>query len=250
MSIPNSLIRGCLSQLRNFGSKKTLVSIQTPTLFTQIPTPFSQDFPKFVQRPISTVRPISLHLHLLSLTAFYIAYDDGRSQLLLCLHGTLPITYRQATYNIPVAIWVTRDYPREHPIAYVVAAPDMLIRASQSIDLSGRCNIEYIQNWKRKSEVRGFRSPEPTLIPVDSRVAVLFALQRPCRTTSLKSLRSMPNQRKPQILPLLRHRSPTIPQNHHLHFPVHNPNHFSSLNPRQTRLSRPPHHHHIPLRNL
>ena len=90
------------------------------------------------------------------LILFSTAYDDGRSQLLLCFHGTLPITYRQATYNIPVAIWLTRDYPKEHPIPYVVATPDMLIRSSPYIDLSGRCNIEYIQNWQRKSEVRDY----------------------------------------------------------------------------------------------
>jgi ESCRT-I complex subunit TSG101 len=91
--------------------------------------------------------------HRPQLIPFSTAYDDGRTQLLLCLHGTLPITYRQATYNIPVAIWITRDYPKEHPIPYVVATPGMLIRSSQYIDLSGRCNIEYIRNWQRKSEV-------------------------------------------------------------------------------------------------
>ena len=151
--------------------------------------------------------------------------------MLLCLHGTLPVTYRRATYNIPVAIWVTRDHPKEHPIAYVVAASDMLIRASQHIDLSGRCNIEYIQNWQRKSEVRDdpvVRSPHPTLTHVDSRVVVSSVSRKPCRTNSLKNPRSMRNQRRPRNLPLIRHRPAVIPPNPHRHSPVHNPNRFKS----------------------
>lgn len=81
------------------------------------------------------------------------AYDDGRTQLLLCIHGLLPITFRQASYNIPIAVWVTRDYPRQPPIAYVVPTNDMLVRPGKYIDTSGRCHIEYIQHWEKKSEV-------------------------------------------------------------------------------------------------
>ncbi|KAH7889730.1 UEV domain-containing protein [Phlebopus sp. FC_14] len=79
-------------------------------------------------------------------------YDDGRTQLLLCVHGLLPISFRGASYNIPVAVWVTRDYPRHPPIVYVVPTQDMLIRPSKYVDVSGRCDIEYIQDWQRKSE--------------------------------------------------------------------------------------------------
>lgn len=85
------------------------------------------------------------------------AYDDGRTQLLLCLHGLLPISYRGASYNIPIAVWITKDYPRQPPIAYVVPTSDMLVRKSNHVDVSGRCEIDYIGNWARKSEVR-FRS--------------------------------------------------------------------------------------------
>lgn len=39
------------------------------------------------------------------------------------------------------------------PIAYVVPTNDMLIKAGKYIDTSGRCLIEYIQHWEKKSEV-------------------------------------------------------------------------------------------------
>ncbi|KNZ74236.1 Tumor susceptibility gene 101 protein [Termitomyces sp. J132] len=79
-------------------------------------------------------------------------FDDGRTQLLLCVHGLLPISFRGASYNIPVAIWLAREYPKQPPIAYVVPTNDMLVKPGKHLDVSGRCNIEYIQHWERKSE--------------------------------------------------------------------------------------------------
>ncbi|KAI0670462.1 UEV domain-containing protein [Trametes maxima] len=79
-------------------------------------------------------------------------YDDGRTQLLLCLHGLLPISFRGASYNIPIAVWVPREYPRNPPIAYVVPTSDMLVRAGPDMDISGCCLIAYLRNWERKCE--------------------------------------------------------------------------------------------------
>ena len=85
------------------------------------------------------------------------AYDDGRSQLLLCLHGLLPIAFRGASYNIPIAVWVPLEYPRTPPLAYVVPTSDMLVRAGPDMDPSGRSFVHYVRNWERKSEVRVHR---------------------------------------------------------------------------------------------
>lgn len=79
-------------------------------------------------------------------------FNDGRTQLLICVHGLVPISYRGATYNIPVAIWITYGYQREPPLAYVVPTSDMFVRASKAVDPSGQCDIEYLRNWGRKSE--------------------------------------------------------------------------------------------------
>jgi ESCRT-I complex subunit TSG101 len=83
-----------------------------------------------------------------------IAYDDGRSQLLICLHGLLPISFRGAPYNIPIALWLVREHPVLQPIVYVVPTNDMLVRAGKYVDTSGRISIDYIQHWERKHEVR------------------------------------------------------------------------------------------------
>jgi hypothetical protein len=119
-------------------------------------------------------------------------YDDGRTQLLLCVHGLVPISYRNASYNIPIAVWITRDYPKEPPIAYVVPTSDMLVKAGRYVDVSGKCNIEYIQNWARKSEVSSvFCSVCLWLTPL--RGAIYLDCSTRCSITSQKSHRCMPN---------------------------------------------------------
>ncbi|KAH6918619.1 UEV domain-containing protein [Coprinopsis sp. MPI-PUGE-AT-0042] len=79
-------------------------------------------------------------------------FDDGRTQVLLCVHGLLPITYRSAAYNIPVNIWLTRDFPKHPPLVYVVPTSDMLVKSGKYLDVSGRCTPEYLQLWERKHE--------------------------------------------------------------------------------------------------
>ena len=46
------------------------------------------------------------------------AHDDGRSQLLLRLTGTVPIEFRGAVYHIPTDFWIPRAYPCEPPVSY------------------------------------------------------------------------------------------------------------------------------------
>ena len=83
-----------------------------------------------------------------------LAYDDGRAELLICIHGLLPISFRGASYNIPIAVWIPHNYPKEVPLVYVVPTSDMLVRASKSVDPSGKCSFPYMEAWERKSEVK------------------------------------------------------------------------------------------------
>ena len=105
-----------------------------------------------------TIRPKSdvysaWHSLMRSIANSRAAFDDGRAQLLLCVYGLLPISFRNASYNIPVAVWITRDYPKEPPITFVVPTNDMLVKPGKYLDVSGRCSIDYLQHWQRKHEV-------------------------------------------------------------------------------------------------
>lgn len=76
-----------------------------------------------------------------------IATNDGNTQLLLCLHGTIPITYRSIPYNIPVAFWVPREYPNVSPIPFVKPTANMLIREGRHVDKTGMFYHQYRSSW-------------------------------------------------------------------------------------------------------
>jgi ESCRT-I complex subunit TSG101 len=84
----------------------------------------------------------------------YPAYDHGDTQLLLCLYGTTPITYRSSPYNIPVAMWIPADYPTHPPIFYVKPTSNMLVRPGMHVDVSGLCYHPYLASWKEDVAVR------------------------------------------------------------------------------------------------
>lgn len=104
-------------------------------------------------KPKSDVYSMFNFYFILLLFNLFKAFDDGRTQLLLCVHGLLPIVFRGASYNIPIAVWIQREYPRHPPIAYVVPTTDMLVKPGKHVDVSGLCNLEYSQQWQRKPEV-------------------------------------------------------------------------------------------------
>ncbi|KAF9928755.1 hypothetical protein FBU30_002122 [Linnemannia zychae] len=79
-------------------------------------------------------------------------HDDGRSQLLLSLIGTIPIVYQSATYNIPVAFWLPTSYPSVAPIVFVTPTALMLVRAGKYVDISGRCYHPYLAYWSNRSD--------------------------------------------------------------------------------------------------
>ncbi|KAJ9479294.1 Suppressor protein STP22 of temperature-sensitive alpha-factor receptor and arginine permease [Pseudozyma hubeiensis] len=79
-------------------------------------------------------------------------FNDGRTQLLVNLEGTIPVDFRNTTYNIPVAYWIPRDYPREPPMAFVAPTPDMAIRKGPNVDPSGEIGGEYLKRWRSKPE--------------------------------------------------------------------------------------------------
>ncbi|BEI83554.1 hypothetical protein CcaverHIS002_0401580 [Cutaneotrichosporon cavernicola] len=74
-------------------------------------------------------------------------FDSGQTALLLLLHGTLPINYRGATYQIPVHVWVPHEYPRRAPMTFVVPTAGMGVRKSREVDPGGRVREEVVEHW-------------------------------------------------------------------------------------------------------
>lgn len=75
------------------------------------------------------------------------AFDSGQTALLILLHGTLPINYRGATYQIPINVWIPHEYPRRPPMMFVVPTKEMGVRKSREVDPGGRVRDEVVDHW-------------------------------------------------------------------------------------------------------
>ncbi|KAJ2442564.1 suppressor protein stp22 of temperature-sensitive alpha-factor receptor and arginine permease [Coemansia sp. RSA 2424] len=73
--------------------------------------------------------------------------EDKRRQALLCLHGTLPVVFNGATFNIPVVFWFPQRFPEHPPLAYVTPTRTMVVKVSKHVDERGRVYHPYLANW-------------------------------------------------------------------------------------------------------
>ncbi|KAF3269089.1 hypothetical protein TWF970_011600 [Orbilia oligospora] len=99
-------------------------------------------------------------------------YDDGRSDLLLCIQGTLPVAFRGATYNIPLNIWVPHQYPNTPPTVMVVPGKNMGIRPTNHVDTNGRCYHPYLAYWSQNPD-------KSTLIDLCGQLKDVFGKEPP-----------------------------------------------------------------------
>lgn len=75
-------------------------------------------------------------------------FNDGQSKQLLCLDGTIPVSYKGGTYNIPVCLWLMDTHPYNPPMAYVKPTATMQIKPGRHVDSNGRVYLPYLHEWK------------------------------------------------------------------------------------------------------
>ncbi|KAJ7940674.1 Vps23 core domain-containing protein [Mycena leptocephala] len=180
-------------------------------------------------------------------------YDDGRTQLLLCIHGLLPISFRGASYNIPIALWLTRDYP--------LPTTDMLVKPGPHLDVSGRSSIDYVLQWARKSEGCSLSGLIDAMQAEFSRVPPVYAKPRDGPQATPQASQASPHQPsqpppqqptrpQPPVLPP-KPQTPQTPQisQNASHVPHYNPQYvpqvvqspgYASPTPTNAGTARPP----------
>ena len=104
--------------------------------------------PSSVIKDASTL--LNSHLgHQLRPKAEPLMLNDGSSSLVLMLQGTLPITYRGKSYNIPVDVYLPPQYPARPPIIYVRPVSSMTIKANhKNVGQDGMVYMPYLHGWK------------------------------------------------------------------------------------------------------
>ncbi|XP_064490232.1 tumor susceptibility gene 101 protein-like [Ornithodoros turicata] len=74
-------------------------------------------------------------------------FNDGTKKELFCLDGTIPVTYKGSTYNIPVCVWLLETHPYNSPMCYVKPTAYMQIKVSRHVDHTGRVFLPYLHEW-------------------------------------------------------------------------------------------------------
>ncbi|KAH4284950.1 hypothetical protein HBH64_238440 [Parastagonospora nodorum] len=120
-------------------------------------------------------------------------YENGTSALLLTLSGTLPVTFRGATYGFPVAIWVPYAYPREPPMVYITPSQDMAVRPGQHVSGDGRVYHPYLAQWAQYWD-------KSTLFDFLAVLRGVFAKEPPVRSRQPQQ-QNAPAQQAPPPLP-------------------------------------------------
>ncbi|USP78063.1 Tumor susceptibility gene 101 protein [Curvularia clavata] len=121
-------------------------------------------------------------------------YENGASALLLLLTGTLPVTFRGATYGFPVAIWVPHAYPREPPIVYVTPSQDMVLRPGQHVSTDGKVYHPYLAQWAQYWD-------KSTLFDFLAVLRGVFAKEPPVRSRQQQPQQNAPAQQTPPPVP-------------------------------------------------
>eukprot|EP00357_Protocruzia_adherens_P022961 CAMPEP_0114987490 /NCGR_PEP_ID=MMETSP0216-20121206/9038_1 /TAXON_ID=223996 /ORGANISM="Protocruzia adherens, Strain Boccale" /LENGTH=402 /DNA_ID=CAMNT_0002350097 /DNA_START=44 /DNA_END=1252 /DNA_ORIENTATION=+ len=98
----------------------------------------SQAYTVLSQTP--TLKPIS---------ATY-TYNDGSSDNLLCLEGTLDTAFRTKIYHFPVRVYLTRNFPQSAPMCYVNPTQNMYINPKATyINPDGSITLQYLNYWNQ-----------------------------------------------------------------------------------------------------
>lgn len=147
------------------------------------------------------------------------SFNDGTQKYLLCLSGTIPVSYRGTFYNIPVAMYLLHNHPTAAPYCYVKPTANMQVRAGRNVDASGRIYLPYLSDWKQHSH---------NLTGLVQIMAVVFGEQPPVVSTAAAAGRSYQDPTPPY--PTAAHGYPRGPpstnyQPANLPYPVANQSH-------------------------
>ncbi|KAJ7528987.1 hypothetical protein O6H91_15G028500 [Diphasiastrum complanatum] len=109
------------------------------------PLPYQEDLKWHVRQHLLTLIQEFAGLQLK--TAIF-THNDGRAVNLLQAHGTIPMLYKEVSYNIPVTLWLLESYPRNPPLIYVTPTRDMIIKPRHRfVDASGLVSAPFLDQW-------------------------------------------------------------------------------------------------------
>ena len=65
-------------------------------------------------------------------------HDNGHSEELANLSGTIPAYYKGKQYNFPIEMWLYTSFPDSAPLVFVKPTSTMSIRQGRHVDANGK----------------------------------------------------------------------------------------------------------------
>ncbi|XP_065926816.1 tumor susceptibility gene 101 protein isoform X2 [Magallana gigas] len=75
-------------------------------------------------------------------------FNDGSEKNILNLDGTIPVTYKGTTFNIPICVWILDTHPYNPPMVFVKPDSTMQIKAGRNVDTNGKVDLPYLRDWR------------------------------------------------------------------------------------------------------
>lgn len=117
-------------------------------------------------------------------------FNDGTKKNLLQLDGTIPVSYKGATYNIPICIWLMDTHPYNPPMVFVKPTATMQIKQGRNVDSNGKIDLPYLREW---------RFPNSDLVGMIQILTIVFGEEPPVYSKASHS--QPPQQRYPSQSP-------------------------------------------------
>ena len=96
--------------------------------------------------------------HLRPTTEPLMLNDGSSTPPVLLLRGTLPMTYRGVTYNIPIDMYLPPPYPLRPPTVFVRPMASMAIKKNHKhVGMDGRVYLPYLHDWSARPESHELR---------------------------------------------------------------------------------------------
>ena len=108
--------------------------------------------PQRVLRDAETLLSSPLGTHLRPTTEPLMLNDGSATPPVLLLRGTLPMTYRGVTYNLPIDMYLPPPYPQRPPTVFIRPVASMAIKENhRHVGLDGRVYLPYLHEWRQNT---------------------------------------------------------------------------------------------------
>lgn len=83
--------------------------------------------------------------------SLYFNEETNKQFNILCLTGTIPVSYKGSSYNIPILIQLLHSHPHQAPLVFVKPTSTMVIKPSRHVDEKGRVYLPMLTEWQQQN---------------------------------------------------------------------------------------------------